>query len=90
MMKTRSHFWHTSCDVWCMAKKVNTLKLSQASRAQAEIMDRRPSADTAALYLMQIRSPRLKISAPRKRLAVLMDPLALADVPCPVKIRHVD
>jgi hypothetical protein len=71
-----------------MAKKVNALKLSQVSWAQAEITNRRPSVDSAALYLMQIRLPRLKISPPRKRLPVLVDPLVLADLPCPVKIRQ--
>ena len=49
-----------------------------------------PSAESPALYLMQAWMPRCRIAPPKKRLPVFMDAETLADVPCPVKIRHVD
>jgi len=71
-----------------MAKKVDAFKLSQVSWGQAEVTNRRPASDSAALYLMQIRSSRLRISPLKKRLPIFVDAETYADVPCPVKIRH--
>jgi len=72
-----------------MAKKVNELKLAQASWGQAEVTNRRPSADSPALYLMQAWMPRCRVPQPKKRLPVFVDAETRAAVPCPVKIRHV-
>jgi hypothetical protein len=87
MMKTRRRFWHTSCDTWRMAKKMNTLRLEQMNWGQAEITNRRPMMEPAALYLMQIRSSRLKIAPLKKRLPVFMD-AETCNLPHDVKIRQ--
>jgi hypothetical protein len=71
-----------------MAKKVNALQLAQVNWGRAEVTNRQPSAESAALYLMQIRSARLKISPLKKRLPILTDAATPADLPCPVKIRQ--
>lgn len=76
-----------NCDVCGMAKKMNNLRLDQMNWGQAEIMNRRPPMEPAALYLMQIRSSRLRVPPLKKRLPVFMD-VETRDVPCPVKIRH--
>jgi hypothetical protein len=81
-------FWHTSCDVCRMAKKINDLKFAQENQGQAEITNRRPTSDSAALYLMQVRMPRLKISPQKKRLPIFVDAETREAVPFPVKIRH--
>jgi hypothetical protein len=88
MIKTRRHFWHTSCDDWRMAKKVDELKLAQESWGQSEVTNRNPTADSAALYLMQVRLPRFRVTPPRKRLPIFVDDEARIEDPCPVKIRH--
>jgi hypothetical protein len=72
-----------------MAKKVDALKLTQESWGQAEVTNRRAVAESAALYLMQLRLPRLRISPPKKRLPIFMDAGPQTDLPCPVKIRHI-
>jgi hypothetical protein len=71
-----------------MAKKINESKLAQESRGQAEVTNRVAAAVPAVFYLMQARSPRLRISPPKKRLTVLSDAETRDAVPCPVKIRH--
>jgi hypothetical protein len=73
-----------------MAKKVNDMRLAQESWGHGEVMNRRSSSESPALYLMQAWMPRCRIAPPKKRLPVFMDAETLADVPCPVKIRHVD
>jgi hypothetical protein len=72
-----------------MAKKVNDMRLAQESWGQGEVLNRRPSAESPALYLMQAWMPRFRIAPPKKRLPVFMDAETLADVQCPVKIRHI-
>ena len=71
-----------------MAKKANALKFAQEFRGQAAVTNRQPVAELAALYLMQVRSPRLKISPPKKRLPVAVDAETRAQIEHPVKIRH--
>jgi hypothetical protein len=88
MMKIRGHFWHMSCDSLRMAKKMNTLRLEHVDWGQAEFPNRRSTMEPAALYLMQVRASRMKISPLKKRLSVLVDAETHADVPCPVKIKH--
>ena len=71
-----------------MAKKVDELKLAQESWGQAEITNRHPASESAALYLMQVRLPRFRVTQPRKRLPVFVDAGTHIEDPCPVKIRH--
>jgi len=71
-----------------MAKKVNLLKLAQVTRGQAEVTDRWPAAVSPALYLMQLRLPKLRISPTKRKLPVILDPESRDDVPQRVKIRH--
>jgi hypothetical protein len=73
---------------WFMAKKVNDMRLAQESWGQGEVSNRRPSADSPALYLMQVWLPRFRISPPKKRLPIFVEADTLDDVPCPVKITH--
>jgi hypothetical protein len=69
-----------------MAKKVNLMKLVQAGRGQAGVTSRWPAPVSPALYLMQLRLPRLRISPTKRKLPVLM---GIDAAPQPVKIRHV-
>jgi len=72
-----------------MAKKINTARLAQETRGQAAVMDRWPAAVSPALYLMQLRLPRMRISPSKRKLPVVMDAAADAAEPQVVKIRHV-
>jgi len=72
-----------------MAKKMNTLKLALESRGQAEVTNRLPAKVSPALYLMQLRLPKLKICPPKKKLPVIVDDETRAQIEHPVKIRHV-
>jgi hypothetical protein len=71
-----------------MAKKMNNLRLEQMNWAQSEITNRKPTTEPAALYLMQIRSSKLRISPLKKRVPIFVDSETRADLPRPVKIRH--
>jgi hypothetical protein len=71
-----------------MAKKMNTLKLALESRGQAEVTNRLPAKVSPALYLMQMRLPKLKISPLKRKLSILVDPETRAQIEHPVKIRH--
>jgi hypothetical protein len=72
-----------------MAKKVNVLKLAQANRGQAEVTDRLPAKVSPALYLMQLRLPKLKISPLTRKLPIAVDAETRAQIEHPVKIRHI-
>ena len=72
-----------------MAKKVNALKLAQAARGQAEVTNRWPTPVSPALYLMQLRLPKMRICPPKRKLAVTVDAETRAQIEHPVKIRHV-
>jgi hypothetical protein len=72
-----------------MAKKVNALKLVLESRGQAEVSCRMPAKISPALYLMQLRLPRLKIPPLKKKVPVIVDAETRAQIEHPVKIRHV-
>ena len=71
-----------------MAKKVNASKLALESRGQAEVTNRQPATESAALCLMQVRLPRLKISPFKRKLPVIVDAETRAQIEHPVKIRH--
>ena len=73
-----------------MAKKINLLKLPQESREQADATNRLAAKVSPALYMMQLRLPKLRISPLKRKLEVMMDPETLAQIEYPVKIRHVD
>ena len=72
-----------------MAKKVNAFKLALMSRGQAEVTSRWPTPVSPALYLMQLRRPKLRISPLKKKLPIMMDAETLAQIEHPVKIRHI-
>ena len=72
-----------------MAKKVNALKLAQAARGQAEVTNRWPTPVSPALYLMQLRLPKMRICPPKRKLLVAVDAETRAQIEHPVKIRHV-
>lgn len=72
-----------------MARKVNVLKLAQESRGQAAVTNRQPITELAALYLLQMRLPKLKIPSPKKRLLVAVDAETRAQIERFVKITHV-
>ena len=72
-----------------MAKKMNALKLVVESRGQAEVTNRLSAKVSPALYLMQLRLPKLKISPLKKRVPVIVDAETRAQIEHPVKIRHV-
>ena len=72
-----------------MAKKVNALKLALQSRGQAEVTNRWPTPVSPALYLMQLRLPKMRIFPMKRKLPVVVDAETLAQMEHPVKIRHV-
>lgn len=61
--------------------------MAQEIRAQTAMLNRRPATDPAALYLMQARLPKLKISPAKRRLKIAIDADS-AQIEHPVKIRH--
>ena len=73
-----------------MAKKVNAQRLAQESQGQAEVTNRQPATAAAALCLMQVRLPRMKIFRSKRKLPITVDAETLAQIEHPVKIRHVD
>ena len=77
-----------NCTSHGMAKKVNALKLAQISRGQAEVTNRLPTPVAPALYLMQLRLPKMRIFRLKRKLLIFMDAETLAEVEHPVKIRH--
>jgi hypothetical protein len=71
-----------------MARKMNALKLAQETLGQAAVTNRQP-VPQVALYLMQPRLESLKISPPRRRLQVAIDPETSAEGSGTVKIIHI-
>jgi hypothetical protein len=71
-----------------MAKKVNAMQLALATQARGEMTDRWPEPVSPALYLMQLRLPRVRISPSTRKLTVIMDPESSDGVPQRVKIIH--
>lgn len=72
-----------------MAKKANALKLALETQGHNEAAGHMPPKVSPALYLMQLRLPKLKITPPKKKLPVMVDSEARAQTEHPVKIRHV-
>jgi hypothetical protein len=78
-------FWHGDCSIVFMAKKMNTLQVAQAARAEVEIARLR-QAPPAALYLMQ---PQLQKDFPvKRRLQITIDGESDDQLPQSVKIIH--
>ena len=70
-----------------MAKKMNTLQVAQAARAEVEI-ERLRQAPPAALYLMQPQ-PQLRQDPPvKRRLLITIDGESGNQIPQSVKIIH--
>lgn len=76
------------CSKASMARKLNAVKMSQETFGRAQITNRQPVAQSIALYFMQVRPSKLKVSHNR-RLAVTTDDLGDEEVPHAVKIIHV-
>lgn len=72
-----------------MAKKINAARLAQEIQGQAAVMDRWPAAVSPALYMMQLRLPRMRISPSKRKLSVKMDAAEAVALPQVVKITHV-
>jgi hypothetical protein len=72
-----------------MAKKVNELQLAQATWGQSEVTDRQPARESAALSLMPVRLPKMRIFRSQKKLAIARDAETLDQIEQPVKIRHI-
>ncbi|HUB87706.1 MAG TPA: hypothetical protein VMB22_07410 [Verrucomicrobiae bacterium] len=68
-----------------MARKMNSSKFGPGTIGNES--RQRVESPVAALYLAQTRTPALRISSPRQRLAVEIEPPA--ENPQPVKIIHV-
>ena len=73
-----------------MARKANTISVLQEMRGQAQVTNRQPAAELAALYLMQVRKRALEIPPPRRRLKIATDAVTRAEISEPVKIIHAD
>lgn len=73
-----------------MARKANTISVLQEMRGQAQVTNRQPAAELAALYLMQVRKRALQIPPPRRRLKIATDAVTRAEISEPVKIIHAD
>lgn len=71
-----------------MAKKINALQLAQESRGRAEVTDRQPATESAALSLMPLRLPKWKVYQLKRKLPVVMDDETRDQMEHPVKIRH--
>lgn len=72
-----------------MAKKVNLMKLTLETREQTELTNRLPAKVAPALYLMQLRLPKPKISPLKKKLPIAVDAETREQIEHPVKIRHI-
>jgi hypothetical protein len=69
-----TNFWHATCGKSYMARKMNTLRLSQETRGEAAVSNRRPTQPAAALYFTQLRPPILKVPARSlRRIAVQVE-----------------
>ncbi|MDD5140668.1 MAG: hypothetical protein PHY43_10465 [Verrucomicrobiales bacterium] len=72
-----------------MAKKVNALRLEQETRGHAEVTNRLPAKVSPALYLMQLRLTKMKISPLKRKLPITGNAETRDQIEHAVKIRHV-
>ena len=70
-----------------MARKMNTLKLSQEIRGQPEVTNRRLASQVVP-YLMPSHLQKLKISPPKRRMQIAIEIEMRTEIPGPVKIIH--
>ena len=90
MTQNDAIFYGTRIATYCgMAKKANALKQAWEARRLGEVTNRLPAKVSPALYLMQLRLPKLKISPLTRKLPIDSDAESLALIEHPVKIRHV-
>jgi hypothetical protein len=73
-----------------MARKLNPAKLQRQNNAVLQVLNRRPSAPAATLYLMQLRAQALKISPPLRRVRLEISAETMVEDPQPVKIVRID
>jgi hypothetical protein len=71
-----------------MAKKINALRLAEAARGHDEVTNRWPAPVSPALYLMQLRLPKMRIFQLKRKLPIAMDDETRDQIEHPVKIRH--
>ena len=71
-----------------MAAKIKIMKLLQEMRGFAFVTNRRPQPRRPGLYLLQMRSHLLQASLTREKRTINVDMQALADLPHPIKIKH--
>ena len=72
-----------------MATKAMLLKLLQESRGYEQITNRRPTPRPIVLYLMQLRARAALHHGPKHRLTVATEWPNGAEIPEPVKIKHI-
>jgi hypothetical protein len=72
-----------------MVMKANLLKLSQEIWGRVEVTDPMRPARPAALCLMQLRPPVMRISVSKDQLFVTVEDQSNGEVPQPVKITHI-
>jgi hypothetical protein len=73
-----------------MARKLNPAKLQRQNNASSQMLNRRPSAPAATLYLMQLRAQALKIAPPLRRVRLEINADNVMEDPQPVKIVRID
>lgn len=69
-----------------MARKMNSQKLARQSNVASQAVSRRNSPPVPTLYLMQLRTQALKISAQPRRLRLQIRAEENGESPTPVKI----
>jgi hypothetical protein len=72
-----------------MAAKIKIMKMLQEIRGLAEITTRRPAPRQPGLFLIQLRSHVQHTTQERRKHTIAVHALERADIPHPVKIRHV-
>jgi hypothetical protein len=81
-------FWHKDCSMGFMAKKMNSLQVVEAARAEVEVARLRYTPPLAALSLMQQRPLLQKGFPTRRRLHITIDGETNSQIPQSVKITH--
>jgi hypothetical protein len=73
-----------------MARKMNSLRVSQNVRGLAVVSNRQPVPPTAALYLAQLRPQILKVPTPRQRQRLTIQMQEQPQSACVVKMIQPD
>ena len=83
-------FWHVTCGLMFMARKLNPSKLQRQNNGVTPALPRRSSPPVAALYLMQLREQGIKITPSSRRTRVQVEEDLDIESEQPVKITKVD